>query len=422
MTKNLKTIPSLKLVDGAGIRVAAGLPDRTIALARGLDDGIYDKVTDENTGRDLTPLEILERDDPDADQPDWLRGTTVLQRLFMAYGIRTRDDHLSGLPASTAEDLATAGGGRGALLAPLWMESILRAPMASADRFYQSTLLGNGNTVLNPHAMATRISADQLQRSILPLLVGIQEISDGRPYMSFVMTEDSAKTTMHRVTEMSPPAYFSITGTERTNRLEDYGIGIRISYKAQRQYSLPVLAQHLDWIAQRNMRIKEQLAYETHYSGDGNSAAATNTNVSALAGGVAGAVTYQNILEFLRLYEADGDYSPSIAIGTSAVLAKFDGSNTGTGNTMTFGPLQMAMLGQSVRPEARNFPPMYSRSYATANKMGFFDAATLRMVYVPILVERDKVIAGRFDEIIITEEIGFDHIRDGGRRTLDVSA
>ena len=419
------TTLGLKLTDGASVRIAAGMPDRVAALARNVDDGIYDPATDEETGRALTPLEVLERSDPDADQPDWLRGTNVLQRLLLAYNVRTRDDHSRGVPASTIDDFAKAGGGRGALLIPLWMESVLRAPMAAlvdGQRFYQSTLLGNGNTALVPHAMATRITADPLQRSILTALVGLQEISDGRPYMSFHMTEDSDTTTMHRITEGSPPVYYSITGTERTNRLEDYGIGIRISYKAQRQYSLPVLQQHLDWIAQRNMRVKEQLAYETHYSGDGNSAAATNTNVSALAGGVAGTVTYQNILEFLRLYEADGDYSPSIAIGTSAVLAKFDGSNTGTGNTMTFGPLQMAMLGQSVRPEARNFPPMYARSYATANKMGFFDAATLRMVYVPIMVERDKIIAGRYDEIIITEEIGFDHIRDGGRRTLDVSA
>lgn len=418
---------NIKLLDGAGIRLAAGARDcpTTIDLARNLDDGIYTKTTDED-GRELTPLEVLERADPDGAHvgTSW-ENTTVLQRLLMAYGIRTRHDHLGGLPANRVGDFFDAGGGRGAILFPLWIEAGMRAAMVSAldgQRFYQSTLLGNGNTVLNPHAMATRINADPLQRSILGLLVGTQEISDGRPYMSFVMTEDSAKTTMHRVTEMSPPSYFSITGTERTNRLEDYGIGIRISYKALRQYSLPVLQQHLDWITQRNMRVKEQLAYEAHYSGDGNSAAATNTNVSALAGGVAGTVTYQNILEFLRLYEADGDYSPTIAIGTSAVLAKFDGSNTGTANHMTFGPLQMAMLGQSVRPEARNFPPMYARSYATANKMGFFDASTLRMVYVPVLVERDRVIAGKFEEIIISEEIGFDHIRDGGRRTLDVSA
>lgn len=417
---------NLKLLDGAGIRVAAGLPDRVVALARNLDDGIYDKATDDDTGRELTPLEVLERSDPDTDQPDWLRGTDVLQRLLMAYGVQTQTDHVGGRRASTVGEMYDAGGGRGALLFPLWIERGMRAAMVQAlggsERFYQSTLLGNGNTALNPHALATRITADALQRSILGALVGVQEISDGRPYTSFIMTHDSTKTTMHRVTEGSPPSYFSITGSERTNRLEDYGIGIRISYKAMRQYSLPVLAQHLDWITQRNMRVKEQLAYETHYSGDGGSAAATNTNVSALAGGVAGTVTYQNILEFLRLYEADGDYSPTIAIGTSAVLAKFDGSNTGTANHMTFGPLQMAMLGAAVRPEARNFPPMYARSYATANKMGFFDAATLRMVYVPVLVERDKVIAGRFDEIIITEELGFDHIRDGGRRTLDVSA
>ena len=43
------------------------------------------------------------------------------------------------------------------------------------------------------------------------------------------------------------------------------------------------------------------------------------------------------------------------------------------------------------------------------------------MVYTPLLVERDRVIDGQFEMIVISEETSFDHIRDGGRRTLDVA-
>jgi hypothetical protein len=318
-----------------------------------------------------------------------------------------------------------AGGGRGAVLFPLWIERGMRAAMVGAldtGRFYQSTGSTDGNSALRPHNLAARISADPLQRSILGLLVGVQEIGDGKPYTTFHMTNDSAKTRMRRIGEFAPPAVYSLTGTDRVKRLKEYAIEIDISYKALREYALPVLQQHLDYITQQNMKDKEQVAYEVHRDGDGSSAASTNTNVSSLTAGVANTVTYGNILEFLRLYESDGDYSPTIAIGTSAVVAKFDTSTFGSANAPTFGPLGIAMLaGQASRPESRLVPPMYARSYATANRMYFFDAATLRMVYTPVLVERDRVIDGRFEKIVISEETGFDHIRDGGRRSIDVA-
>lgn len=397
------------------------MPERSLQLAKNIDDGIYD-THDEEEGRTLTALEVLEREDPSDDQPDWLRGTTALQRSFMAMNVRTRDDHQRGIRASTVGQLFDAGGGRGAVLFPLWIEQSCRDRQAAIfDRFYSSNQVGDGNNALRPHNLAAQITGDALRQSLLPLLVGSQELGDGRPYTSFHMSEDSTKTTMRRRTEFAPSAVYSLTASERTHKMEEFGIQLEISYKAMREYALPALQQHLNWIAQRNDLTKEQVAYEVHMSGDGSSAAATNTNVSSLTGGVAGAITLPQLLEFLRLYEGDGNYAPSIMIGTSAVLTVFDASTFGSAEHPTFGPLGLAMLGQASRPEARSVPPMYSRSYATANKGGFFDRATLRMVYTPLLVERDKVITGKFDVIVISEETNFDHLRDGGRRTLDVN-
>jgi hypothetical protein len=409
----------LKLTEA---RIIAGMPERTAELARNIDDGIYDTKDGDRT---LTPLEVLERADPSHtyEADPWLRGTDVLQRLFMTYGINTRHDHLSGVRAATVGEMLDAGGGRGAVLFPLWVERGMRAAMVSAldtSRFYQSTMATDGNSALRPHNLATRIAADPLQRSILGLLVGVQEIGDGRPYTSFHMTEDSGKTTMRRSTEFAPPAVYSLTGTDRVKRMKEHAIEIDVSYKALREYALPVLQQHLDWVTQRSMRSKEQVAYEIHRDGDGGSAASTNTNVSSLSGGVANTVTGPNILEFLRLFEGDGDYAPSICIATSAVQSVFDRSTFGSANHPTFGPLGM-FGNQGASPEGRSFPPRYARSYCTANRAYFFDAGTLRMMYTPVLVERDRVIDGRFEKIVISEETGFDHIRDGGRRSLDTA-
>lgn len=395
------------------------VPERTAELARNLDDGIFADA--DRSG--VSVMEHLEQQDRSDDQPDWLRNTSVLQRLLLAYGVRMVDDHRRGLRASTVGELYAAGGGRGAILFPLVVEQGIRAGMQNLfDRFYMSTAAGDDNNALRPHALARRITADPLRNSILPLLVGLQELStDTRPYNGFHMSHDENTTTMRRVEEFAVPAIYSISGTDRTHKMYDYAIELDISYKAMAEYALPALQQHLDWISQQRALVLENVAYDKHLLGDGSSAAATNTNVSALLGGVAGTVTHGNILEFMRLVELD-PYMFTVAIGTSATTHVFDVSTTGSANHMTFAGMQAILAGQGARPEERKFPPMYARSYATANKMLFADASTLRMKYSPLLVERDRVIDGRFEKIVISESTGFDHLRDGGRRTLDTSA
>lgn len=397
------------------------MPDTTKALARNLDKGIFD-TRDEETGRLMTPLEVLERQDPDESHGEpWLEGTNVLQRLLATMNIRTQDDHLGGRSASTVGEFFAAGGGRGRLLFPLWMEARMRA--IQSQRFYQSSQAGVGNNSLRPHTMANMIQVERLQRSILNLLVGTMQVGDGRPYNSFFLSNDTAaRSRMRRKTEGSPPSVYSLSGSDRTHRLESFAIELQISYKALAEYALPVLDTHLQRVAGRNDRDKEQVSYETHMDGDGNSGGATNTNVSALTGGAGGTVTMPNLLEFLRLYEADGEWVPTIAIGPSASVHILDKSDFGSANHPTFGPIGIAMLaGQGARPELRNVPPIWARSYCTANKILFADASTLRMVYTPLLVERDRVIDGQFEKIVISEDTGFDHLYDGGRRTLDVN-
>lgn len=401
--------------------LSASLPQATQDLARNLDDGIFD----EEAKRGIGVCTLLEEQDDSRDLPadHPLRGTDAFQRLLMAYDVRTRDDFAAGRPASTVDQLFQAGGGRGALLFPVWCERVARERMQqSFDRFYSSTHVSDANGALRPHNLARTITGDDLQVSILPLLVGLMELGDGKPYSSFHMSEDANRTRMRRRGEFTRSAVYTLTGSERTHRFIETGIEIDISYKALREYALPALEMHIRWIGQRNDRDKEQVAYETHLLGDGSSAAATNTNVTSLSGGVAGSITTAQLLEFMRLYEADGNYAPSIALSLSAVMSIFDQSTFGSAEHPTFGPLSMAMLAsQAARPEARSIPPMYARSYSVSNKSLFADRATLRMKYVPLLVERDRVIDAKFEKIVITEETAFDHLRDGGRRTLDVN-
>ena len=182
--------------------------------------------------------------------------------------------------------------------------------------------------------------------------------------------------------------------------------------------------QHIAFVMEQNALDKEQVAYETVINGDGTAAAATNTNVSALTAPAAvGTVTYGNILEWLRLFEGAGNYQPTIAVATSAVAHLLDISTFGSANYPTFGMINAVLGGQGAMPERRTFPPVYARSYATANKLLAWDATkSLRMRYTAMLQETDRVISNRYNKIVVSEFTGFSILIDGGRRTLTTNA
>lgn len=410
--------------------------DRTLELVRNLDDGIYDEARSKN----VTVSQLLEREDPTAEAPEHLAGTDAFQRALMALGVRTREDATLGYPASTLGDLYDAGEGRGAALVPEFMTRTMRVAsmfgtaigrmrdpfgmyrqMFGGERFYASNQ--PVSDVLRPAFLDAYIHADPLRASLLPLMVAVDEqVSDGRPYTGFYLTYTAAKSRMHRTTEGAPPVVYELTGSDRTFYPVEFAFEIRVPYSTAREWQLPVFQQHLAFIVEQNNLDKEQVAYETIINGDGTAAAATNTNVSALTGGVANSAEYGNLLEWLRLFEGNGNYRPTIAIGTSAVIHVIDVSDFGSANFPTFAGLMAVAAGQGARPEARTMPPMYARSYATANKLCAWDGTkSLRMRYTATLNETDKVISGRYDKIVASEFTSFSILIDGGRRTLDVA-
>jgi len=411
--------------------------ERTLELVRNLDDGIYGEASQKG----VTVSQLLERNDPTADAPDHLKNTDAFQRALIALGVRTRGDRTVGLPASTLGDLYDAGERVGRLLVPEFIMRTARVAQMfgtrigkmadpfgeyraayGGERFYSST--GSVSDALRPSYLDSGIHAEPLRASLLPQMVALdEEVADARPYTGFYLTYTAAKSRTHRVTEMAPPVVYALSGSDRTHQMHEFAFEIQVPYAVAREWALPLFQQHLAFVIEQNALDKEQVAYETVINGDGTAAAATNTNLSALTGGVALSLKYGNLLEWLRLFEGNGNYSPTIAIATSAVAHYVDISDFGSANFPTFAGLQALLAGQGAQPERRTFPPLYARSYSTANKLLAWDATkSLRMRYTAQLQETDKVISGRFDKIVVSEFTGFSIMIDGGRRTLDISA
>jgi len=410
--------------------------ERTLELVRNLDSGIYGEAQ----AKGVTVSQLLEREDPTQEAPEHLQWTDAFQRALIALGVRTRPDPVLGFPASTVGDLYEAGDGVGRVLVPEFIMRTVRVaqmfgtnvgrmrdPFGTYRRMFDgSRFYASSNPVsdsLRPAYLDSYIHAEPLAMSLLSQMVAVDEsVADSRPYQGFYLTYTAAKSRMHRVTEGAPLVSYELTGSERTFNMSEFGFEINFSYTTAREGALPVFQQHLAFIVSQNDLDKEQVAYETIINGDGTAAAATNTNLSALTGGVALDLESANLMEWLRLFEGNGNYTPTIAIATSAVCHYVDISDFGSANHPTFVGMNAVLPGEGARPERRQFPPLYARSYATANKLLAWDATkSLRMRHTVQLTETDKVISNRMNKIAISEFTGFSILVDGGRRTLDVA-
>ena len=406
--------------------------EKTQELVRNLDDGLYAEAQ----RKGLTVADFMERQDPTSEQPVALQGTDAFQRAMIALDVRTRDNKMTGQPASTLGDLYASGGGRGAVLVPEYITRTARAatvfgtgvvrlknPARAVDMVYDRFYASNQpvSDVLSPSFLDSYIHAESLRTSLLPLMTAIEEqAADASDYQGFFLTYTAANSRFHRITEGAPPPVYELTGTERTHRMHGFGFELRVSYRTAAQWKLPVFELHLAMMIDQNNLDKEQVAYETIVNGDGTAAAATNTNVSALTSGVASTVTYGDLLEWLRLFEGNGNYYPDVAVATSAVCHRIDISDFGSANHPTFAGMQALMQGEGGAPDRRRVPPYYARSYSTANKFAAWDSTrSLRMRYTAMLQETDRVISNRYDKIVGSEYTGFDILIDGGRRLLD---
>lgn len=413
--------------------------ERTLELVRNLDSGIYGEAA----AKGITVSQLMEREDPTAEQPEQWRHTDAFQRALIALGIRTSQDHVTGYPASTLGDLYEAGNGVGRVLVPEYIMrtvkvagifgsqmSRMRDPfgtyrrMFGGERFYESS--NPVSDVLRPAYLDSYMHAEPLRPSLLAQMIALDEtVADAKPYTGAYLTYTAAKSRMHSVSEGAPPPIYELTSTDRTFYMTEFAFEIDFSYRTAAEWSLPMFQTHLALVVEQNELDKEQVAYETVINGDGTAAAATNTNLSALTNAHA-AGTYEidasDLIEWLRLFEGNGNYYPTIAIGTSAVCHYVDLSDFGSANHPTFVGMNASLPGEGARPERRTFPPLYARSYATANKLLAWDASkSLRMRHTVQMTETDKLISNRMNKIVVSEYTGFSILVDGGRRTLDVA-
>jgi len=281
---------------------------------------------------------------------------------------------------------------------------------------------------LYPPAVLDMLRYQQLQPSALEYLIARTRMIDSETFTALYLTSDSAAATaarLARTEEFAEPAIFQFTTGESSFRVTKYANSLRVSYEQMRRMRIDLISWGIGYIAQKADLDKELSAVNILINGDGNgSTAATNTNGSTLDSG--GALTLKMYLKWRYLWTRP--YTCNVIVATANSIVDTFLLNAGSAN------IAPAVITQSNRPEAVTFSPVRTlqngvivvdNATVASNTLCGIDAtASLEMLMESgsQIVQTDQVILNQYNEIVFSENIGWDIAIRGQNRTLAYTA
>jgi hypothetical protein len=357
----------------------------------------FHELSAKATERGLTLTAYLEEVDPSYRYND---GLDAFERQLFIAGIRTKSDPERGIYADVVE------------------------------RFYMSDQ--PASPVLYPEYINRQIRVALLVPPILDELIAITTPIDSNSYRSIYLSDTAttgvANRRMTRVAQGAELPTVKILTSEKSIVLHKYGVSIKGTYEAFRRMRIDLFSLHLARIAMQTMLDKSSEALDTLINGDGNANPATNYNLTALdTSTVAGKLTYFAWLRWgLKLYPYQ---VTTVVAGEAEMLAiltlQFPNINPMMLLSMlTDGSKAVDMrleLAQGVWTTIRlvYFP------LAPANVITGINKATALEMVTEIgasLTETDRIISRQYNEITISEVVGFGQLIPQAIQTLTLNA
>jgi len=361
----------------------------------------------------------------------------AFQRQLARLDIRTTSIPEVGIGAHSWERFWDDGDGLGSersALAPEWLSRQYRRaarviPGASGSLAERRVMSNQPlSDILWNISQDTAMRYQQIEPSVLSYMVGRTRSIDSDTFRAFYLDDTAAQTSAHmkRVSEYAPVPAMRLTGSDQAIKVHKYGRRLEASYEAMRRMSLDLIGFAVRYIAAVADNDKFLHALDVLVNGDGNSGtAATNTNGSTLDAGAGGALTLKMWLAWGMLWKRPHQANVVVAqdAGTLALLLL----NAGSANLP---PTALANAAGAVG-QVTLARPIYggmvaiNDSAAPANKLvGFDNRYTLEMVSEAgsSIVETDRVINQQYEEVVITETLGWDVMTLGQNRTLAYTA
>lgn len=369
----------------------------------------------------------LEEVDPSAQYND---GLDAFERQLSLANIRVRSDVVNGRPADRVERFwSSEKPGSEALfpefLARTWRQAALADFSGEQVRFYQSSV--PVSEVLYPAFIQQTIRMKQIQPAIpLSALIALVTSIDSDTYRAFYLTDATDEYTMKRVAEGAEVPTAQLTGAEHTTKMKKYGRRLLASYEAIRRTPIDRLALHLSLLAIKAEADKVSTALDVAINGDGNSGTAASThNLTALdSDAVAGELTLKAYLAFRMQWS--NPYAMTVMFGRTTEVLQCLMLNTGSANASFlslignfgiggFSPINNG-LAQAGIGWTNDVPA--SRLVGLDSRFGL----EMAMEVGASLTETDRIIRQQFNEIVMTEVVGFNVFDQNANKVLVLDA
>jgi len=376
------------------------------------DAGVEDPPTLTRVLEEINPSEPNDRLD-------------AYERLLMHVGIRTRSNPEAGIWASNA-GLFQKNNGTRALLTEFFARNWRKASIGE-QRAVQLSNDGVAGSWERPYtdAMSPRLS-QQLAPSIpLSEVVAMTTPINGADYRSYYLTVDAEKLRQYRVGESAELPVTKISGSDRSIRLKKYGRAIQASYEDLRRMRVDKLAYFIQLMAVQSEIDKVVAVIDTLVSGDGNSGAPTNHNLTTLdSGATAGTLTLKGWLAYKMKFAEP--YMVNTALMQDAVALQLALLNTGSAN-VPLSSVNLANLGTGAAP-INMFADLVRygwNSNAPSLKIVGFDKrmAVERVTEIGSEIsEMDRFITSQTQILTMSEYEGYAILDINAVRTLNVNA
>jgi hypothetical protein len=390
----------------------------------------------------MTVSAFLERLDPTHKYPAHERRLDAFQRQLARLDIRTASSPMAGIPAHSFDrffENPNDKEGEGRWLAAEWISRQYREAaqvvprtnfgVRSIEKRSPAVMTGSPlSDVLWPDALDPAMRFQELEPSLLSTFVGRTRMIDSDTFKAFYLDDATveADARMKRVTEYGEIPTMKIVGSDHTINAYKYGRRLQASYESMRRMSLDLISWAIQYIAAKADNDKFLTALDVLLNGDGNSGtAATNTNGSTYDGGAGGALTLKMWLGWGMIWSRP--HRLNVVVGQNAGIVDLLLLNAGSANL----PPSEAVRIPGAVGDISLARPIYggivavNDSTMTANKLlGFDNRYSLEMVLEAgaDIVEFDRIAQRQYEEVMISEVVGFDIMTLGQNKVLSYTA
>ena len=378
-----------------------------------------------NRGMNLSAF--LEEIDPSSEYKD---GRDAFQRQLEVADIRVMPDLARGVSAHPVERFWKSDKPGSEVLFPEFLNRVYRSVSMLSfaeqqQRFYQSSV--PLSDVLYPAAINEMVRQRKITAAIpLGAIIATTTPIDRDTYTAFYLTENQGERTMRRVAEGAEVPTAVLTGGDHTIRLRKYGRRLMATYESIRRSPIDRLAMHMALLAVQAEADKVSTAIDIAVNGDGNAGtAATNSNLTGLdAAAVAGTLTLRGYLAWRMLW--NNPYACNVILGRSGDVLQALMLNVGSANVPFFQLVGNYQIGgfSPINPGLGQTAIGWTADVPDRFFLGLDSRFGLEMVLESgaTLTETDRIIGTQFNEIVMTEVVGFCVFDPVANRTLNINA